>query len=229
MLKSDPVGTRFVAIGGGTGSGKSTLAEAISDRLGAPIIRIDDYYRAQDHIPREDRRTVNYDSPESVEQELLLAHLQTLSRGIAIEKPIYDFTRDTRSPLTERVTAAPVVLIEGIFALCWEEIAERCGARIFVETPAEVRFRRRLRRDVEERGRDANETTARFWRHVAPMHDLWVEPSKFRATRVVDGEGPEERILAEALREISLTSPARLPAGGGVPRLSSVLLAPVRR
>lgn len=100
MLKSNTVGIRFVAIGGGTGSGKSTLAEAISDRLGAPIIRIDDYYRAQDHIPRDARRTVNYDSPESVEQELLLAHLRTLERGVAIEKPIYDFTRDTRSPST---------------------------------------------------------------------------------------------------------------------------------
>ena len=229
MLKFNSVGTRFVAIGGGTGSGKSTLAEAISDRLGAPIIRIDDYYRAQDHIPREERRMMNYDSPESVEQELLLAHLQTLEKGIAVEKPIYDYTRDTRSPLTERVDAAPVVLIEGIFALCWDEIAEKCAARIFVQTPAEVRYRRRLRRDVEERGRNAEETTARFWRHVAPMHDLWVEPSRVRATRIVSGEASMDRILDVALQEVGAGSPVRVPVGGGTPRLSSVLLAPTRR
>ena len=229
MLKFNSVGSRFVAIGGGTGSGKSTLAEAISDRLGAPIIRIDDYYRDQSHVEREARRVVNYDSPESVEQELLLNHLHALESGRPVEKPIYDFTRDTRSPLTERVDAAPIVLIEGIFALCWDEIAERCSSRIFVDTAAEVRFRRRLRRDVEERGRNADETTARFWRHVAPMHDRWVEPSKVRATRVLNGEESMDRILAQAMGEIDAATLARVPVGGGVPRLSSVLLAPVRR
>ena len=199
------VGTRFVAIGGGTGSGKSTLAEAISDRLGAPILRIDDYYRDQDHLPIPVRRAVNYDAPESVEHTLLVGHLDRLALGETVEKPIYDFTRDTRSPLTERVDAAPVVLIEGIFALCWPEVASRCAARIFVETPAEVRFRRRLRRDVEERGRDAEEVTARFWRHVAPMHDRWVAPSRGFATRVVDGEEPVDHLVALALDAFGAT------------------------
>lgn len=223
------MGTRFVAIGGGTGSGKSTLAEAISDRLGAPILRIDDYYRDQAHLPVPVRRAVNYDAPESVEHTLLLAHLDRLAAGHAVEKPIYDFTRDTRSPLTERVDAAPVILIEGIFALCWPEVAHRCAARLFVETPAEVRFRRRLRRDVEERGRDEDEVTTRFWRHVAPMHDRWVQPSRVHATRIVDGEGAMDRIVADALSEIGGTRLPHVPVGGGMPRFSSVLLAPVRR
>lgn len=122
------------------------------------------------------------------------------------------------------------MLVEGIFALCWDEIAERCAARLFVQTPAEVRFRRRLRRDVEERGRDAHETTARFWRHVAPMHDRWVEPSQVRATRIVNGEEPIDRILADALGEVGVgADPVWRSVGGGVPRLSSVLLAPARR
>ncbi|RYG30419.1 uridine kinase [bacterium] len=222
MLKLNPVGTRFVAIGGGTGSGKSTLAEAISDRLGAPIIRIDDYYRDQEHLPVPVRRAVNYDAPESVEHALLIAHLDRLASGRAIEKPIYDFTRDTRSPLTERVEAAPVVLIEGIFALCWAEVAARCATRIFVEAPAEVRFRRRLRRDVEVRGRDEHEVTTRFWRHVAPMHDRWVAPSRVLATRIVDGEQPIDRLLTLALAEMKTPSTVAAPM---LPRLSSVLFA----
>ena len=221
------MGTRFVAIGGGTGSGKSTLAEALSDRLGAPILRIDDYYRDQSGVPFDDRLAVNYDAPESVEHDLLLGHLIQLAQGERIEKPIYDFTHHTRSALTERVDPAPVVLIEGIFALCWDALAARCDARLFVETPAEVRFRRRLRRDVEERGRDAHEVTERFWRHVAPMHDLWVAPSKARATRVVGGEEPIERLVGIALDEISLGGSSR-PAPRRAPGLSAVLFAGLR-
>ena len=188
----------FVAIGGGTGSGKSTLAEGLSESLGAPILRIDDYYLALRHLPLEERARSNYDAPESVDHALLLDHMTRLAQGETVEKPVYDFSRHTRSALTERVAPAGVVLIEGIFALHWAEVNARCAAQIFVETPADIRFARRLRRDVEERGRDEADVSARFWGHVAPMHELWVQPSKARADLVLSGLAPTPRNVAEA-------------------------------
>ncbi len=198
-----------MAIAGGTGSGKSTLAERLSDALGAPILRMDDYYRCQAHLSPEARRGVNYDAPESVEHTLLLDQMAAIARGGTVEKPVYDFARDTRSALTEPVGPAPVILVEGIFALGWDELNARCPVRLFVETPEAVRFARRLRRDVEERGRDAAEVDARFRDHVAPMHDRWVAPSKARATRVLSGERPVPRLVAEALADLA---PAALPS-----------------
>lgn len=196
-------GTLFVAIGGGTGSGKSTLAERLSQSLSAPILRMDDYYRAGAGLDFAARCAVNYDAPTSVEHTLLLAQMAALGRGETIEKPVYDFSRHDRSALTERVGPAPVILIEGIFALVWDEIAAMCPVRLFVEASEPVRFARRLRRDVEERGRDEAEVRARLAGHVLPMHALWVEPSRGRATRTVSGDGCRIEMLAASLGDIA--------------------------
>ena len=204
-------GATFVAIGGGTGSGKSTLARRISAALEAPILRMDDYYRAEGGKDLAARRAVNYDHPASVEHTLLLAQMTRLARGETIEKPVYDFARHDRSALVERVGPAPVVLVEGIFALAWAEIAAMCPVRLFVAAPEGVRFARRLRRDVEERGRDAAEVRQRLSAHVMPMHALWVEPSRSRATRVVSGEGCGKAMLALAVEDIEAAQPFGAP------------------
>lgn len=194
--------THFVPIAGGTGSGKTTLARAVAAQIQAPIISIDDYYRPLDHMTFEEREKVNFDCPDAIDHDLLISHLQTLLEGRPIELPQYDFSRHTRAPRQEHLEPAPVVLIEGIFALCWAELNELCPIRVYVETPKLLRFQRRLERDVSERGRSIEEVTHRFHSHVNPMHELYVEPTKHSSTLIVSGIDPIEETSAHVLRHI---------------------------
>lgn len=195
--------THFVPIAGGTGSGKTTLARAVAAHIQAPIISIDDYYRPLDHLTFEEREQVNFDCPDAIDHDLLVAHLRDLLQGRSVEVPQYDFTRHTRSPRRERLEPAPVILIEGIFALCWPEINRLCPIRVYVETPKLLRFQRRLERDVSERGRTVEEVTRRFHSHVNPMHELYVEPTKQRSTLIVSGVDPIEETSGHVLRHIN--------------------------
>lgn len=192
----------FVPIAGGTGSGKTTLARAVAAHIGAPIISIDDYYRPLDNLTFEEREKVNFDCPDAIDHDFLIEHLHQLQKGHAVELPQYDFTRHTRAPQKINLEPSEVILIKGIFALCWEELNRLCPIRVYVETPKLLRFQRRLERDVRERGRSVEEVTHRFHSHVNPMHELYVEPTKHRSTLVASGTEPIEETSSHVLRHI---------------------------
>ena len=186
-----------IAVAGMSGSGKSTLAEAVATRLGASLLRTDDYYRPLDHLAYDERCEVNFDHPDAVDGGLLASHLRLLLAGGGVEVAAYDFTRHTRSRDVRRVEATPVVVVEGIFALSFDGVASLCDVRTFVETPDSVCLQRRIERDVSERGRTPGEVVSRFEGHVAPMFRRHVLPSRSRANVRVCGEShPEDGLNA---------------------------------
>lgn len=189
---------RVIGIAGGTGSGKTTIANALAESLDAAVIRIDDYYRPLNHLTFEEREQVNFDAPESIDHVLLLEHLTLLCDGRTIEKPHYDFTRHTRAVFGDVVTPKAVIIVEGLFALHWPEVNDFYHTSIFVETPTETRFARRLKRDIEERGRDEAEVTFRFNSHVNLMHEIYVQPAAQRADLVVFGHDEFDLTLEAA-------------------------------
>jgi uridine kinase len=191
-----------IGIGGGTGSGKSTIANAMADHLDAAVIRIDDYYRPLNHLTFEEREQVNFDAPEAIDHVLLMEHITLLRDGNAIEKPHYDFTRHTRAVFGDVVEPKSVLIVEGLFALHWSEVNDFYHTTIFVETPKETRFARRLKRDIEERGRDEAEVTFRFNSHVNPMHEIYVQPTSLRAELIVHGHQEFEMTLSQAMSHV---------------------------
>ena len=193
---------RVIGIAGGTGSGKTTIANALAESLDAVVIRIDDYYRPLNHLTFEEREQVNFDAPESIDHVLLLEHLTLLCDGRTIEKPHYDFTRHTRAVFGDVVTPKAVIIVEGLFALHWPEVNDFYHTSIFVETPTETRFARRLKRDIEERGRDEAEVTFRFNSHVNLMHEIYVQPAAQRADLVVFGHDEFDLTLEAAMSHL---------------------------
>lgn len=201
---------RVIGIGGGTGSGKSTIANALADWLDATVIRIDDYYRPFDHLTFEEREKINFDAPESIDHVLLMEHLTQLLDGHSVEKPHYDFSRHTRSVFGDLVHPRPMVIVEGLFALHWPEVNRLYHTSIFVETPYEIRFARRLKRDIEERGRDEKDVTFRFHSHVNPMHEIYVQPTSAQADLVLYGHHEFENAFAQAIAHVAEVGPVVL-------------------
>lgn len=188
-----------IAVAGMSGSGKSTLAEAVAMRLGASLLRTDDYYRPLDHLLYDERCEVNFDHPDAVDGALLASDLRRLLAGETVEVAAYDFTRHTRSHDYRRVEATDVVVVEGIFALAFDAVASLCDVRAFVETSDSVCLGRRIERDVTERGRTPGEVVSRFEGHVAPMFRRHVLPSRARANVRVCGESHPEIGLGAVL------------------------------
>lgn len=186
------MGRLAIAIAGSTGSGKSTLARDLAGTLDAAILHTDDYYRPLDHLTYEQRCEVNFDDPAAVDLDLLESQVGRLLLGEAIAAPKYDFSRHTRFPDTRPVTPKPFVLIEGVFALCSPRLLSRLWMSVFVDTPEPECLRRRVVRDVRERGRTPEEVIARFTGHVAPSFRRFVLPTREFATLVVSGEGDRE-------------------------------------
>ena len=180
----------LIAIAGGTGSGKSTLSDALAAATGGVVIRIDDYYRPLNHLTFGERELVNFDAPEAIDHVLMTEHLSMLLDGQTVEKPVYDFTKHTRAVFGEEISPCSTIIVEGLFALYWAELNQLCDTKVFVETPFELRFMRRLRRDIDERGRDEDEVTTRFRSHVNPMHERFVQPTCANADVVVHGDRP---------------------------------------
>ena len=176
-----------IAVAGMSGSGKTTLAEAVARELGAGLLRTDDYYRPLDHLGFEERCEVNFDHPDSVDGERMARDLRTLLAGGSVEVPEYDFARHTRGRRSRRVEGG-VVVIEGIFALAYDEVAALCDVRAFVDADESICLGRRIERDVAERGRTPGEVASRFESHVAPMFRRHVLPHRARANVVVSGE-----------------------------------------
>ena len=188
-----------IGVAGGTGSGKTTVANQILQRVGAEHITYiphDAYYRDHGHLPPRERAQVNYDHPDSLETELLIEHLKELRAGRAVEIPVYDFTTHTRTQQTRHVEPGPVILVEGILVFAEPELRELFDVRLYVDTDADVRFIRRLRRDIEERGRSVESVCEQYLSTVRPMHLEFVEPSK-RYANVIIPEGGFNEVAIE--------------------------------
>ena len=182
----------IIGVAGGSGSGKTTVSQAILDRVGAEriaYIQHDSYYRELSHLPYEARARVNFDHPDSLDNELLTAHLDTLCSGRSVDVPIYDFTRHNRRPESEQVFPHPVVLVEGILIFAEKALRERMDVKIYVDADADLRFIRRLDRDVAERGRTVTSVIEQYLNTVRPMHLEFVEPSKRYADIIIPRGG----------------------------------------
>jgi uridine kinase len=192
----------FVAIAGGTASGKSCLSTLMRDRADKDelgLILLDNYYRAQDDKPAPERALTNYDHPDAFEFDLLFGHLSALCEGKPINVPIYDFSLHTRRSETIEIPHFPIVVIEGILVLHDARIRELCTLKLFVDAPPELRLDRRMARDVRERGRTP-ECVERQWREsVKPMHDLYCEPTRRFADRIIDGRNFSDAVADEIL------------------------------
>src|SRR5262245_40421075 len=171
----------LIGIAGGTGSGKSTIAQNLAEGLPggtAQIVDHDAYYRDLAHQPFEERVKVNFDHPDALETELLVKHLDLLREGKPIDVPLYDFATHTRKKETRRVVPSPVIIVEGILVFVEEALRQRLDVKIFVDTDADIRVFRRIRRDLEQRGRSFQSIRDQYYKSVRPMHIQFVEPSK---------------------------------------------------
>jgi uridine kinase len=193
-----------LAIAGCSGSGKTILAEELARTLGGIHFPLDHYYVDLSHLLPEQRAQINFDHPAMIESALLAKHVAALARGEAIQRPFYDFATHTRrTDRTESVGPAPFLIVEGIFALCFAELLPLYQLRVYVETPDDICFERRLRRDVVDRGRTPESVRAQYEATVRPSIVEWVRPSASQADLIVDGTGDldwkVERVL-DALR-----------------------------
>ncbi len=181
----------LIGIAGGTGSGKTTVAKRIEEFFaGSRVVVLpqDAYYRSFDHLPFEERAAINYDHPDAFDTELLLSHLHRLRQGLPVERPVYDFKTHRRLPETVHVEPGDVVILEGILVLHDPRIRELLDIKIYVDTPDDLRFIRRLLRDVRERGRTMDSVVKQYLATVRLMHLEFVEPSK-RYADVIIPEG----------------------------------------
>ena len=180
-----------LGIAGGTGSGKTTLMEKLIEKFSGmvTVLSHDDYYRRRDELTYEERCLINYDEPAALETELMAVHLDELRNGRAIDCPIYDFSQHNRSGETVRIVPKPVIIVEGILIFENEPLRDLMDIKIFVDTDADVRLCRRIKRDVEERGRTLESVLTQYQTTVKPMHEKYVEPSKRFADIVVPEGG----------------------------------------
>ncbi|MDD2591747.1 MAG: uridine kinase [Erysipelotrichaceae bacterium] len=186
----------IIGIAGGSASGKTTVAQRLKKKFeetnSVVIIRQDDYYKDQSHMTMEERIKTNYDHPLAFDNELLVKQLDQLAKGLPVEKPIYDFVNHTRSLKTEIIEPADVIVLEGLFVLESEFIRNRLDIKLFVDTEADIRFIRRLMRDVKDRGRTLEHVVEQYTTTVKIMHSLFIEPSKRYADLIIPEGGKNE-------------------------------------
>ena len=190
-----------VGIAGGTGSGKTTVAHKLAAAMPegrCVTIEHDAYYRDQSHLPADERATINYDHPAALESGLLAEHLRQLRSGEPVDIPIYDFATHTRKTETRRVEPARVIIVEGILVFTEAALREQMDIKIFVDTDADIRLIRRIRRDLEQRGRTFQSVRDQYYATVRPMHIEYVEPTKRWADLIVP-EGGDNRVALDVL------------------------------
>jgi uridine kinase len=181
-----------MGVAGGTGSGKTTVAREILKRAGTEqitLIQHDAYYKDLGNLPMAQRVMENFDHPHALENELLIAHLQELKAGRSIEMPVYDFTSHTRTSRTTRLDPHRVILVEGILIFADEGLRQLMDVKIYVDTDADIRFIRRLQRDIADRGRTMESVIHQYLATVRPMHQEFVEPSKRHADIIIPEGG----------------------------------------
>jgi uridine kinase len=182
----------IVGVAGGTGSGKTTIVREMLkgiDPDNVLLIQHDSYYKDRSHLPREERANVNYDHPDALETSLLIEHLKRLLAGEAVDIPIYDFVTHTRKPEYQLAKPCKVIVVEGILILADPSLRELFDIKVFVDTDPDIRFIRRLERDIAERGRTRESVVAQYMQTVRPMHLEFVEPSKRYADVIVPEGG----------------------------------------
>jgi uridine kinase len=185
----------IIAIAGGSASGKSTVVREIVDRLKSldvSIICHDDYYKDQSHLSMEERVKTNYDHPSSLDNDLLVEHLKLLMEGKSIDKPEYDFKTHNRMKKTTRVNPTKVIFVEGILVLEDKRIRDLSDVKIFVKSDEDIRFIRRLKRDIEERGRDLDSVISQYLSTVKPMFNKFVNPSSRHADIIIPNDNKHD-------------------------------------
>jgi uridine kinase len=196
-------GTSYlIGIAGPSGAGKSYLATHLADRLQAPVLALDHYYRDLSHLPLEERARINFDDPAALEHELLIAQVGHLREGEAIEIPTYDFSVHTRTGETQSFQSAPFVIVEGLFTLHWPELRRLLSTRVFVDMTDDICLQRRRERDVRERGRTPESVVEQFRATVAPMAERYVRPTQLYADVVVSGAAAIEEEVERVLDHI---------------------------
>ena len=185
----------IIGVAGGTGSGKTTVAKEILRRAGTPRIAFlqhDAYYKDLGSLPLAQRAMQNFDHPDALDNALLLAHLKALKASQPVEIPVYDFTTHTRTEETRRIEPQPVILLEGILLFADEALRRLMDVKIYVDTDSDIRFIRRLERDIKERGRTTESVVRQYLSTVRPMHLEFVEPSKRHADVIIPEGGFNE-------------------------------------
>ena len=190
-----------LGIAGGSGSGKSTIARAVLEALPpgqGVLLQQDHYYRSQSHLPEAERASVNYDHPDALELDLLSQHLDALRTGNSIVRPTYDFTIHDRLKEGVHVEPAAIIVVEGILVLADDRLRSRFEVKLYVGTDPDIRVMRRIRRDLEHRGRTFAQVRKQYYEYVRPMHLAFVEPSK-RFADIVIPEGGQNRVALDFL------------------------------
>lgn len=190
-----------LGIAGGSGSGKSTIAHAVLEALPpgkGVMLQQDHYYRSQSHLPEAERSSVNYDHPDALELDLLTQHLDALRTGQSILRPTYDFTVHDRVKEGVPVDPAAIIVVEGILVLADERLRSRFEVKLYVDTDPDIRVMRRIRRDLDQRGRTFAQVRKQYYESVRPMHLAFVEPSK-RFADIVIPEGGQNQVALDFL------------------------------
>ncbi|MDO5654828.1 MAG: uridine kinase [Flavobacteriaceae bacterium] len=181
----------IIGIAGGTGSGKTTVVHNVLNQLSAEdviVISQDNYYRDSSHLPFEERVQINFDHPRSIDFELLVSDLKKLRSGQTIAQPVYSFLTHSRTGESLITPPKKVVIVEGILVLTNPELRDLFDLKVFVHADSDERLIRRIRRDIQERGRDLDEVISRYQKTLKPMHDQFIEPSKMHADIIIPNE-----------------------------------------
>ncbi|MDY0277355.1 MAG: uridine kinase [Acholeplasma sp.] len=198
----------LILVAGGSASGKSTVVNNILSKASVEdVLRIahDDYYNRQDSLTMDERTRINYDHPDSLDNNLLYQHLSKLLEGKSIDKPIYDFVNYNRSNKTEIVNAKPIIIVEGILVLTDQRIRDLADLKIFVESDDDIRFIRRLTRDVNERKRTVDSVINQYLETVKPMHYKYVKPTKRYADIIIPNDSKHDvavSVIAGKIKEV---------------------------
>ena len=191
----------ILGVAGGSGSGKTTVVREIVGNLGpdqVAVIHHDSYYRDASHLPLQERTGINYDHPNSLETELLVQHLRDLQNGRAVDVPVYDFTVHCRAKEVQHTDPRKVIIVDGLLILFDQELRQLMDIKVYVDTDADLRFIRRLTRDIRERGRSTESVIEQYVATVRPMHLEFVEPSK-RYADIIVPEGGLNRVAVDML------------------------------
>ena len=189
-----------IGIAGGTGSGKTTLMKNIIESFGdvVTVLSHDNYYKRRDDLTYDQRCLINYDEPDALETDLMALHLDQLRQGHAIDCPVYDFTQHNRSGETVRIAPKNVIIVEGILIFENKPLRDLMDIKIFVDTDADVRLCRRIKRDVNKRGRTLESVLQQYQETVKPMHEKYVEPSK-KYAHIIVPEGGKNRVALDMI------------------------------
>ncbi len=194
--------SHIIAIAGPSCAGKTELARLLARALSAPILPMDAYYRELDFLPLESRCKFNFDIPDALDHNLLREHVTCLAAGVPVERPVYDFTVHTRAPVRETLVPGQYLILEGLFALYWDDLRPLLSTKVYVDAPDDVCFARRQLRDVSERGRTAESVQRQYVDTVRPMAELYVHPTRQFADIVISGEVPLRESCAAVLAKI---------------------------